>query len=374
MLATLLPEAWFDFHWSMLLVMSAIFMVVIMKGADWLVGSSAGLASRLGLPEIVIGATIVSLGTTAPEMAVSVLAAWSGNAGLALGNAVGSIIANIGLILGLGLIVAGTIPCDFFTLARQGWWKIGSGLLLAALCYILLAFSGEAAEIPRLAGIGMLVLLAVYMALSVYWSRHQTAVHREAQAAQAQEAEQQAQQQAEAPVDEEMDIKAMAQRGMASLILIGLVGLALVIVGADAMVQAVSGVAEQWSVPQVVIAATLVALGTSLPELVIGLTAVRRGHAGLLIGNIIGANVLNVLFVVGAAAIAAPLPIFDHGNPVMLTLHLPTMLLMLVLFYIFVRMARRSGNLTAAMGWILLSVYVIYMTIQLGPVVLRGIG
>ena len=154
---------------------------------------------------------------------------------------------------------------------------------------------------------------------------------------------------------------------MASLIRVCLIGLAVVIVAGDALVGSVREVAEvHWGVPQAVIAATLVAFGTSLPELVVGITAIRKGHPELLVGNVIGADILNVLFVIGAASLAKPLPITEPGTNqplIFLWLHLPTMLLMLVLFRVYISKATRTGRFSRWMGLPLIAMYLAYTVV-----------
>ena len=120
------PAAWFvgEPQW-MLLLLTAVAVAVLIRGADWLVEAAAGIAYRFGISKVIVGATIIALGTTSPECAVSVVAAWSGEPGIALGNAIGSIIANSGLIFGLGCLIA-VLPADRFVLRRQGW-RFNSG-------------------------------------------------------------------------------------------------------------------------------------------------------------------------------------------------------------------------------------------------------
>ena len=171
LLASLLPSAWFDGnHQIMLILLAVVAMAAVIKGADWLVEGAAGLASKLGMPKVIIGATIVSLGTTAPEAAVSVLAAFGGNPGLALGNGVGSIIADTGLIFGLGCVMV-ALPADRFVLSRQGWVQFGSAVLLAGLGWTLYAVFGREAAITRPIGALLLLGLVAYLAISVKWSR-----------------------------------------------------------------------------------------------------------------------------------------------------------------------------------------------------------
>jgi cation:H+ antiporter len=356
MLLAFLPESWFlgQPQWLLLLI-ALVGMAGVIKGADWLVEGAAGLASRFGMPKVVIGATIVSLGTTSPEAAVSVLAAWQGDAGLALGNGVGSIIADTGLIFGIGCLMT-QLPADKFVLSRQGWVQFGSAVLLAGICFGLYAMHGYDAQLGRSIGALLLVLLAIYMYMSVKWSRQ----HRfgEPHLVGNTHADM-----LSVPDNDAPD----AITPISTLIWISLVGLAVVIVSGDALVASVSEVAEEhWGVPKTVIAATLVAFGTSLPELVVGVTAIRKGHAELLVGNVIGADILNVLFVIGAASLARPLPITELGTAqplIFLWLHIPTMLLMLVLFRCYISRATRVGNFSRWMGVPLVAMYVIYTVI-----------
>ncbi len=352
LLASLLPAEWFTTRETWLLLMVVVVsMALVIKGADWLVEAAAGLALRLGMPKVVVGATIVSLGTTSPECAVSVLGAWSGNSGLALGNGVGSIIADTGLIFGLGAMMC-ALPADRFVLSRQGWVQFGSAVLLSALCYGAFMLHGDAAILGRHIGLILIALLVVYLMLSVRWSRAHPASepHLIAEGDQVR-------------VQSELD-EAPAKHGTAMLVISGLVGLALVVLASDALVTSVSEVAVRWGVPQTVIAATLVAFGTSLPELIVGLTAVRKGHPSLLVGNVIGADILNVLFVIGASALAAPLEVVEDGNRIFLQLHLPTMLAILLLFRLYIAAAARRGQFSRWMGAPLVMMYVAYVIIQ----------
>ncbi len=364
----LIPSGWFQDlpEWG-LLGLVILSMFTLMTGADWLVESASGLARRLGVPEIIVGATIVSLGTTAPECAVSVMAAWEGKSGLALGNAVGSIIADTGLIFGIGCLMV-RLPVNRFLLARQGWVQFGSAVLLAGLCYTIWMSDGDSAEIPKWAGGMFLALLAVYLIVSVRWSRQEGAMETlslpptpESPAPALPGFEETASSQGSAD-DESANVKAVP-----AILFILLVGATVVVGSSHVLIESVTVVALRLSVPQVVISATLVAFGTSLPELVVGMTAIRRGHPELLVGNVIGADVLNVLFVVGASAIAAPLPIVDSAAripEVFLYVHLPAMLAILVLFRLFIFRAVRKNTFERPMGLPLVLLYIVFVVIS----------
>ncbi len=353
----LIPHDWFvGLHWWLLLVITLGAMLLLIKGADWLVEGASGLAYRMGMPKVIVGATIVSLGTTSPECAVSVMAAWQGNAGLALGNAVGSIIADTALIFGLGCVLT-TLPADRFVLNRQGWVQLGTAALLAGVCYFVFLRDGPDAALGRTFGVMMLALLAGYMFMSVRWAK----VHPSGEPFQTPDEVAD-----ETPVTPATVKKTGLPKGW-DLALMMLMGLAIVIVASHVLILSVSELANQLGIPQVVIAATLVAVGTSLPELVVGMMSIRRGHPELLVGNVIGADILNVLFVTGAAAAAAPLPVVDATSVVpniFLYLHLPAMLIVLVLFRLYIFGAVKRGSFRKWQGWPLLALYVAYVVAQ----------
>ena len=156
----LIPSDWFIGRSQLFLLgVTVIAIAFLIRGADRLVDSASGIAYRFGISKVIVGATIVSLGTTSPECAVSVMAAWSGESGLALGNAIGSIIADTGLIFGVGCLMA-RLPADRFVLSRQGWLQFASGALLAGLCYGAWIVLGDAAILGRRVGVLLLGLLA----------------------------------------------------------------------------------------------------------------------------------------------------------------------------------------------------------------------
>lgn len=355
-LASLLPSEWFvSLHWSLLLLIGAVALYLVMKGADVLVESAAQMALRLGMPKVVVGATIVSLGTTSPETAVSVIAAWNGEAGLALGNGIGSIIADTGLIFGLGCVMV-CLPANKFVLTRQGWVQFGVAAFLAAWCYGKWFLVGDSAELSWYIGVVLLVILAWYLWISVRWARKHSELAAD-----------------EPDLDAERVDAAVhhpeASRGLAALLGLGLLGLVMVVLGGDAAVLCASELAQRMGVPQNVLASTLVAFGTSLPELVIGITSIRRGHPELLVGNVIGADILNVLWVIGLSAVGGAiagygLPIVEAGNYMVLTVQLPTMLVMLVMFRVYIAMSTGRGHFSKWMGVPLLVLYVAFVATQ----------
>ena len=324
----ILPPVLFDNAPTLLLLAGlAGAVLLVSRGADLLVDGSVGIAARLGIPKVIVGATLVSLGTTAPEAAVSVMSAFKGMPDFALGNSVGSIICNTALIFGLCAVLT-PLPADRFVLNRHGWLLLGSAALLVVVSSVFRDADG-APTIPRAVGVAFVALLAAYMWMSVIWARQ----HGEFQGL-AQDLETE-------PIRKEVGHMAL--------------GLLMVVLASHIMIQSVRVLCVRWGVPPSILAATLIAFGTSLPEFVTAIACVVKGHGELLVGNIIGANILNVLFVTGAAACASPLKV----DPLFFRLHFPVMLFVLILFRSMVR--SEGGTFGRRRGWVLLAVFVAYV-------------
>ena len=312
-----------------LVVALAASVAGLAKGAEWLVESAVALSERWGVPRVVIGATIVSLGTTTPEAVVSVVAALQGRSEMALGNAVGSIICNTGLILGIGCLIR-PLPLDLRVVNRQGWGKVVTGVLLVLVCLPwadpLSAFTAGG-TLPRVAGWLFLGLLVVYMVWSVRLARAGVGAGGGG-----------------------------AEGGGlgAALGTLG-VGVTLVIVSSAVLVAVAAELATRMNVPPSIIAATLVAFGTSLPELTVVVTATLKGHGELAVGNVIGADVLNVLFVAGGAAAVTPGGL--AADSIFFVMHFPAMLFLILVFRVGTQTARH-GVLPRSAGAVLLGTYV----------------
>ena len=317
--------------WGLLLLL-VVCIVVLSKGADLMVDGAVALARRTGLPRIVIGATIISLGTTTPEMFVSVMAAWTGNPGLALGNGVGSIICDTGLIFGLMCIIS-RVPVRRYILNRTGWAQVGAATLLVLLALVALWLNPQAPVLGRGVGALLLVLLVGYLYMSYRWARQSGLVD-----------------------EAEEDEPPWGMGKAAGCTLLGLVG---VIVGSRVLVPVAAEGASRMGVPQDVIAATLVAFGTSLPELMTAISAVKKRQPQIMVGNVVGADVLNCLFVVGAAAFARPLTV----PPNFYSFHFPAMLLILYSFRLFIRM-NTDGWFKRWQGVWILGIYLLYLVAQ----------
>lgn len=292
-----------------------LFLIIVVtlytlgKGADWLVDEAVVLSSRWGMGKAVIGATIVSIGTTTPEAAVSVLSAIQGKPGLALGNAVGSIICDTGLILGLASLIA---PLQFNRqlASKLSNVQVGAGILLVVGCFPWTSpakvFS-QGGTLPQLIGFVFIVLLGLYVWQSIRWAASITDEPNE-------------------DGDEPGDASANSFAILAKLI----GSIAIIVISAQILIPSVSVIAQRIGVPKHIISATLVAFGTSLPELVTAITAVRRGHGELAVGNIIGADILNVLFVAGVSAAATPGGLQADGQ--FFQFLFPAMLFILIVF------------------------------------------
>jgi len=316
--------------WGLLFLMAAC-IAVLSKAADIMIDGAVSLAMRTGLPRIVIGATIISLGTTMPEAFVSVVAAYTGNPGLALGNGVGSIICDTGLIFGLMCLIS-RIPVRRFILNRTGWVQVGAATLLVVLSVIAWMVDPQNPALGRGVGVLFLALLAAYLYMTYRWAR-QSGLPSDA--------------------SEGLDL-GLGRSGL--YIVLGLIG---VIAGSRVLVPAAAEGASRLGVPQDVIAATLVAFGTSLPELVTAISAVRKGQPQIMVGNMVGADVLNCLFVIGAASFARPLTV----PPNFFLFHFPAMLLILYSFRLFIYL-NKDGWFKRWQGAWILGIYLFYLVLQ----------
>ncbi len=313
-----------------LILVGIVSLVALAKGADWLVEGAVAISLRLGTPKMIVGATVVSLGTTMPEAAVSVMAAWRGMPDLALGNSVGSIICDTGLIFGLACMLT-RLPADKFVLNRHGWIQIGSGALLVVLSLLFRDDEGNRI-LPRGVGFFLIGLLAIYLFMSLRWAKSVNATQSL----------------------EDLDEIAKVNLSAAWAKLGG--GITIVIFSSHVLIQCVRIVCERLGVPPAIVAATLIAFGTSLPELVTAISCLIKGQTELLVGNILGADILNVLFVTGAAACAAPLIV----EPIFLKLHFPVMMLCLVIFRLNASFSK-GGTFARWPGAVLLAGYLGYL-------------
>lgn len=322
-----------DMNMLYLLGVMVVAIVILGKSADWMVENAVTLSLRTGMPKVIVGATIVSVGTTFPEAVVSVLAALNGNPDIALGNAVGSVICDAGLILGTACLIA-PLPLDKQVVNKQGWVQFGAGVLLVVFCLPFTDLGNvfqTKATLPQWAGFILVFGLIVYMVWSI----------RLAKDIEAEE------------VEEEVDNDSPVAILVGSI----LVGCLFVVGSSITLIEATKILATEAGIPEAVIASTLVAFGTSLPELVTAVTAARKGQGELAVGNVIGADILNVLFVAGAAAAITPAGL--EAESIFFRLQFPAMLIILLCFRVGI-FAAKDGKLSRPFGFFLVAVYVIY--------------
>ena len=257
--------------------------VMLIKGADFFVDGSSGIASRFGISQLVVGLTIVAMGTSAPEAAVSISAALKGNAGITIGNVLGSNILNIFIILGLtALLTKKTVPVASSTIKNEMPFMIVIMLIL-----LWMGYAGN--EIARLEGAGLWIVFLLYLFYLFKMAKKGADKNSKDNEGES------------SPREGEKKEKSMAM-----LVLFTAVGLALIVIGSSVTVDAAAEIAKIIGLSERFIGLTIVALGTSLPELFTSVSAARKGKADIAIGNIVGSNVFNVLFVVGTSALITP--------------------------------------------------------------------
>lgn len=314
-------------------------LVCLIKGGDWFVDGASSMARKFHLPELLIGATVVSIGTTLPEVMVSTMSALSGHGEIAYGNAIGSVICNTALIAAITIAVRPgpvnpqtlRIPVAFF--------------YVAAAIYCVAAYA--MGKFTRPMGLIMLTVFLAYMIVNV---RSMTADAEEAE-------------ESEVPAakvsKEEKDVS------MGKILLLLVAGAALIAVGANLLVDNGTLIAQAFGVPESVIALTFVALGTSLPELVTAITSLAKGHGALSLGNVIGANVFNLVLVSGVSVTLAPFVVPQSavfmGHNSSLVLEIPVMLLVMSILTI---PSLIRGKLTRRQGILLLAIYTVFCAIQ----------
>ncbi len=313
-------------------------LVVLIIAGDVLVRGSVGIAQRLGIPNLVIGLTIVAFGTSAPELVISLKAALEGAGGIAIGNVVGSNIANVLLVLGLPALIAAT-PCGESGATRNAVFMVVVTLLFIVLCYF--------SPISLLAGFILLVLLGVFLAASAMAARK----HRKEQKAIAAGAAVAA---TEMDVDDALDdVEDVPDSAWIAFvyILLGLVGLPL---GAHFTISGATSIAIAWGVSETVIGLTVIALGTSLPELATTVMAAIRQHGAVAIGNVIGSNIFNLLAIIGITAVIVPIDV----PPEVLKLDIWVMLACALLLAVLAGFRICLGKIS---GLVMTSAYCLYI-------------
>ncbi len=297
------------------IVFLAVGFFLLVKGADWFVDGASGLARKLGIPQLVIGLTIVAMGTSLPEAAVSISAALRGNAEITIGNIVGSNILNILIILGVTALIA-TLKVADSTIRYEIPFMI-------VITFVLLWMGYTGGQVTRLEGVILWVLFLMYLRYLYMMAKKGKEEETEA-----------------------------AQLSAAKIIGLILAGVVMIVAGSNFAVEGASNIAKALGISQRFIGLTIVAFGTSLPELVTSVSAARKGNADIAIGNIVGSNIFNILFIVGTTALITPVT-FAVGFVV------DTLIAAAVGILLFVCVAR-TKELRRKAGIVMLLGYVLY--------------
>ena len=322
-----------DSLWGSVLLF-ALGALLLIKGGDWFVDSAIGIAKRFRVPEIIIGATVVSIGTTLPEVMVSVTAAVNSNSAIAYGNAIGSIICNTALIAALTIAIR-PAPINRKAIVTPVLFFFASAAIYVVAAYVFGRFD-------RWLGIVMLLVFCAYMGLTVY-NGFKNPVQQEAG-------------------EEE------GEDGGNSLLknfVVLVCSAALIAIGADMLEGSSVSLSLMAGIPTEVVGVTVVALCTSLPELVTAVTALAKGHGALSLGNIIGANIFNLVLVSGAAVTISPFAIPEgsklFGCNTSQLIEIPLMILVMALMTL---PALIKGKLRRWQGITLLGVYIAFVVLQ----------
>ena len=314
---------------TLVIILFFVGFFLITKGADIFIDCTVKIGRKTGISELILGATIVSFATTLPELTVSVFASIDNYTTMSLGNAVGSIICNTGLILGLVVIIS---P---FKVDKNMFSSKSIILLISVLTLMILGINGS---ISRGDGLILILLLIVFMYSNIKSVSGKNRIN--------------------SPNNMQSNscdnIKSSKHENLKVGVLFVL-GLIMMVVGSKLLVDNGVKIANSIGVPQGIISLTVIALGTSLPELVSSLTAIKKKHHGISVGNILGANILNIVSVIGISSLINDLPIlsqnmridFEFMTIILLILILPTI---------------KSGKLYRVQGLLLLSSYIIYIT------------
>lgn len=301
--------------------------VLLAAGGDFLVRGAVAVARRLGVSELMIGLTLVGFGTSTPELVASIEAALIGSPGIALGNVVGSTVANTLLILGVGAAIA-PVPAARAAFARDGPVLLAAALLMALICQLT--------EIGRGIGAVFLLLLLGYTAWTYRTERQAWC----------------------APLAADGTQTEPAEDTFGKGLLLACAGLAGVLSGATLLVDAAIAIARLWELSEAVVGVTLVAIGTSLPELAIMLAATGRGRLDVGFGNVVGSNIFNILGITGAAALTRPLAVPAE----VAQFHVWIMLGCTVFLVLF---ALTGWRITRAEGAALVLAYAAYIVVSL---------
>lgn len=311
--------------------------ILLIKGGDWFVDAATGIAKRFHLPELLIGATVVAIGTTLPEVMTSAMGAMSGAGSIAYGNAMGSIICNTALIAAITIAIKPG-KANKKTLIFPVVFFFSVAAFYAFNAYVFKGFD-------RWAGYVLVAAFVVYMVINVINMKKNPE---------------------EVEIEETEEVESDEKKGnMLKDLLFLVIGAAVIAVGAYLLVESATDIAHQLGVPESVIGLTVVAIGTSLPELVTAITSLAKGHGSLSLGNIIGANIFNIVLVSGVSIVINPfsIPLTSQlfGQNASLVFDLPVVFLAMGIMTIPTIL---QGKLKRWQGISLLAIYVAFMAVQ----------
>ena len=312
---------------------SIIFIIIgfilLIKGADFLVDGASGVAKKFHIPEIIIGLTIVSIGTSMPELFVSTTTSASGHADMSIGNIIGSNLCNLLLILGLSAVIK---PIQF---QRETRWIENPMCLVITIIFTIFCNTGN--TITKKEAVVFIILFVFFILYTIIMGKKGEQFDKEG-----------------AFIEIETETETPSIQASIFLIILGILGLKI---GGDLTVDHATIIARQLNVSEKIIGLTILAIGTSLPELVTSVTAAIKGNSDIAIGNIIGSNIFNILLIIGVSALISPLAYNQTYNIQLAILILST--IVLSLFPII----PPKNEMSRMNGWIYLAIYVLYMVV-----------
>lgn len=294
--------------------------VALIKGADWFVDGSSSVAKKLGIPSVIIGLTIVAMGTSAPEAAVSISAALEKNNGIALGNVIGSNLFNLLIVLGVCMLIT-RVPTKKEIITRDFPWN-----MMATIVVVLLILDGK---ISRIEGIILLLMFVSYIAYLIYGAIKNRA-----------------------PADE----SEIGNSSWPVSIMLLIVGITLIVLGGTCVVDSAELIATSWGVDPILIGLTIVACGTSLPELVTSIVAAKKGECEMAVGNVIGSNIFNLLFILGTTTTITPITGINLAGGILVDAVLLLGFTQLMLIF-----SQRESRFQKQQGGVAVVCYIVYL-------------
>ena len=305
----------------MMYVLLILGFVLLIKGADFFVDGASSIAHILKIPSVVIGLTVVAMGTSAPEASVSIAAGIAGNSDISLGNIIGSNIFNLLMVIGISAVVYPVVSQKDI-IGRDMWWNIGASAALFALI--------ADGEISRIEGVLLLLGMTVYLIIVI----------RNA---------------LKTRITDQTDAEMSLSKSIIALVL----GLAAIIAGGNMVVDNAELIAKSWGMSDTLVGLTIVAVGTSLPELVTSLTAARKGDSGIALGNAVGSCLFNIMFILGLASVLTPI----HAAAELVT-DTGIMIAASVIMLVLALSGRKTNRKEGLICVLLYAVYTVYIILR----------